>query len=47
MRDRILGEVSIDMECLFRRGTTVFVVVVFVTATIRRVATITIIVMLA
>ena len=35
------------MECLFRRGTTVFVVVVFVTATIRRVATITIIVMLA
>ena len=47
LRDRILGEVSIDMECLFRRGTTVFVVMVFVTATIRLVDTVTTIVMLA
>ena len=47
LRDKILGEVAIDAECLFRRGTTVFVVMVVFTATIRRVATVTIIVTLA
>ena len=47
LRYRILGEVAIDMECLFRSGTTVFVAMVVVTATIRRVATVTIIVTLA
>ena len=47
LRDRILGEVSIDVKCLFRRGTAAFVVMVVVTATIRRVATFTIIVTLA
>ena len=47
LRDRILGEVAIDVECLFRIGTTVFVAMVVVTATIRRVATVKIIVTLA
>ena len=47
LRYRILGEVAIDVKCLFRRGTAVFVVMVFVTATIRRVATVTIFVTLA
>ena len=28
LRDRILGKVAINVECLFRRGTTVFVVMV-------------------
>ena len=46
LRDRILGKVDIDVKCLFRRGTAVFVVMVVVTATIRRVATVTIIVTL-
>ena len=45
--DRILGKVAIDVKYLFRRGTEVFGVMVFVTATIRRVATVMIIVMLA
>ena len=30
-RDRILGKFAINVECLFRRGTTVFVVIVLVT----------------
>ena len=47
LRDKILGEVAIDAECLFRIGTTVFVVMVVFTATIRRVATVTVIVTLA
>ena len=47
LRNRILGEVSIDVEFLFRRGTMVFVVMVVVTATIRQVAAVTIIVTLA
>ena len=47
LRDRTLGEVSINMECLFRRGTTVFIVMVVVMATIRQVSTVTIIVTLA
>ena len=47
LRERILSEVSIDVKCLFRRGTAAFVVMVVVTATIRRVATVTIIVTLA
>ena len=45
-RDRILGEFAIDMKCLFRKGTMVFVIMVVVTATIRQVATVTIIVTL-
>ena len=47
LRDRILGEIAINVKCLFRRRTTVFVVMVVVTATIRRVATVTVIVTLA
>ena len=47
MSDRILGEVAINVECLFSRGTTVFVVMEFFAATIRQVATVTIIVTLA
>ena len=47
LRDRILGEVAIGVKYLFRRGTTVFVVIVVVTAKIRRVATVMIIVTLA
>ena len=39
--DRIPGKVAIDVKCLFRRGTTVFVVMVFFTATIRRFTTVT------
>ena len=47
LRDSILGEVAIDVECLFMRGTMVFVVMVVVMSTIRRVATVTIMVTLA
>ena len=47
LRDRILGEFAINVKFLFRRGTTVFVVMVVVTATVRQVATVMINVTLA
>ena len=46
LMDRILGKVAIDVKCLFRRGAAVFVVMVVVTATNRRVDIVTIIVTL-